>query len=69
MRFHVMVKKRKTSQTIGTPLSERERAGKLVQARISDEAHKQLVALARRDTRTMSNYLERLVYQHLGITE
>jgi hypothetical protein len=42
---------------------------KLVQARISEEAFDKLAALADKDTRSMANYVERLLYQHLGIAE
>jgi hypothetical protein len=42
---------------------------KLVQVRISEAAFDKLTALADKDTRSTANYVERLLYQHLGITE
>ena len=41
----------------------------VVQARISRVAHKLLVARAEQDTRSIANYIERLLYAHLGIAE
>ena len=66
MRLHDMRKNKKSLAQSGTAAPpSREREGKLIQARISDEAYKKLAARAKLDTRTMSNYIEHLVYRHL----
>jgi phosphoribosyl-ATP pyrophosphohydrolase len=69
MTWYVLGMPRRKKPVQSTVASGRDRQGRLVQARISDEAYEQLAARADKDTRSIANYVERLVYQHLGIVE
>lgn len=39
----------------------------LVQARISRQAHEKLAQLAEKETRSIANCIERIIYERLGI--
>ncbi len=57
---------RSTARKAAKPPPEGDR---LVQCRIRHRAYDLLVQRATADTRSIANYLERMIYEHLGITD
>ena len=69
MNHVTMPTKRSTARSSTTDTPDPDGRQHMVQTRIRSDAYERLVELANKDTRSMANYLARVIYEHLGIVQ